>query len=112
MPSLPPLPPHYPPHYPPSLPPPFFPSLQANELIIPTTDTVRQRFFLECYVTHNKPLLFVGPTGTGKSAITNNYLVRLPKDRLEYKYKQCTVCALATCTCICTLYLHACTMYT
>lgn len=43
-------------------------------------DTVRQRFFLDTYVSHGKPLLFVGPTGTGKSAITNNYLVKLPKD--------------------------------
>ncbi len=43
-------------------------------------DTVRQQYFLQTYVTHNKPLLFVGPTGTGKSAITNNYLVKLPKE--------------------------------
>lgn len=50
-----------------------------SELIIPTIDTIRQRFFLDTYVSHGKPLLFVGPTGTGKSAITNNYLVQLPK---------------------------------
>ena len=44
-------------------------------------DTIRQKYFLDAYVSHGKPLLFVGPTGTGKSAITNNYLVKLPKDR-------------------------------
>jgi len=43
-------------------------------------DTVRQKYFLDTYVSHGKPLLFVGPPGTGKSAITNNYLVKLPKD--------------------------------
>jgi dynein heavy chain len=53
----------------------------VNDLIIPTVDTVRQKFFLDTYVSHSKPLLFVGPTGTGKSAITNNYLVQLPKDK-------------------------------
>ena len=43
-------------------------------------DTIRQNYFLDTYVVHGKPLLFVGPTGTGKTAITNNYLVKLPKD--------------------------------
>lgn len=56
-------------------------TFQVIDLIIPTADTVRQTFFLEVYVTHEVPLLFVGPTGTGKSAITNNYLVKLPKDK-------------------------------
>ena len=54
--------------------------LQVSELIIPTVDTIRQKYFLDTYITHGKPLLFVGPTGTGKSAITNNYLIQLPKD--------------------------------
>ena len=56
----------------------FFFFSQPNELIIPTTETVRQRYFLELFLSHEKPLLLVGPTGTGKSAITNNYILRMP----------------------------------
>ena len=49
-------------------------------MIIPTIETARQTFFLNIYLSHEVPVLFVGPTGTGKSAITNNYLVTLPKE--------------------------------
>ncbi|KAL7979208.1 hypothetical protein Chor_015232, partial [Crotalus horridus] len=52
---------------------------KVSELIIPTTETARQSFFLKTYVEHEIPLLFVGPTGTGKSAITNSFLIQLPK---------------------------------
>lgn len=44
-------------------------------------ETARQMFFLQTYVDHNVPLLFVGPTGTGKTAITNNFLLKLPKEK-------------------------------
>uniref|UniRef100_A0A8D2M718 Dynein axonemal heavy chain 3 n=1 Tax=Zonotrichia albicollis TaxID=44394 RepID=A0A8D2M718_ZONAL len=54
---------------------------QVSELIIPTMETARQMFFLQTYVDHNVPLLFVGPTGTGKTAITNNFLLKLPKEK-------------------------------
>ena len=54
---------------------------KVSELIIPTVDTARQTYFLDTMTKHGVPLLFVGPTGTGKSAITNSYLVQLPKDR-------------------------------
>ena len=54
---------------------------KVSELIIPTVDTARQTYFLDVLTGHSVPLLFVGPTGTGKSAITNSYLVQLPKDR-------------------------------
>ncbi|NXH72361.1 DYH3 protein, partial [Hydrobates tethys] len=57
------------------------PGAKVSELIIPTMETARQMFFLKTYVEHNVPLLFVGPTGTGKSAITNNFLLQLPKQK-------------------------------
>ncbi|XP_025062794.1 dynein heavy chain 3, axonemal [Alligator sinensis] len=52
---------------------------KVSDLIIPTMETARQTFFLKTYVEHNIPLLFVGFTGTGKSAITNSFLLKLPK---------------------------------
>ncbi|XP_078610604.1 dynein axonemal heavy chain 3-like isoform X1 [Branchiostoma floridae x Branchiostoma japonicum] len=54
---------------------------KVTELIISTEETARQTYFLDTILPHGVPLLFVGPTGTGKSAITNNYLVKLPKER-------------------------------
>ena len=56
---------------------------QVSELMIPTDETARQMFFLEAFLTHNKPLLFIGPTGTGKSAITNNYIIGMPKEKYD-----------------------------
>ncbi|XP_036135820.1 dynein heavy chain 3, axonemal [Molossus molossus] len=53
---------------------------KVSELIIPTMETARQSFFLKTYLDHEIPVLFVGPTGTGKSAITNNFLLHLPKN--------------------------------
>ena len=58
----------------------FF-TLQVSDLIIQTNDTARQIFFLDTYLIHEVPMLFIGPTGTGKSAITNDYLVGLPKEQ-------------------------------
>ncbi|XP_070559259.1 dynein axonemal heavy chain 3-like isoform X5 [Ptychodera flava] len=52
---------------------------KVNELIIKTVDTERQLYFLKKLILQDKPLLFVGPTGTGKSAITNNFLLELAK---------------------------------
>uniref|UniRef100_A0A8D0TSX2 Dynein axonemal heavy chain 3 n=1 Tax=Sus scrofa TaxID=9823 RepID=A0A8D0TSX2_PIG len=53
---------------------------KVSELIIPTMETARQTFFLKTYLDHEIPILFVGPTGTGKSVITNNFLLHLPKN--------------------------------
>uniref|UniRef100_A0A667IGB4 Dynein axonemal heavy chain 3 n=1 Tax=Lynx canadensis TaxID=61383 RepID=A0A667IGB4_LYNCA len=56
-----------------------FENIPVSELIISTMETARQSFFLKTYLDHEIPVIFVGPTGTGKSAITNNFLLHLPK---------------------------------
>ncbi|XP_072535232.1 dynein axonemal heavy chain 3 [Salminus brasiliensis] len=52
-----------------------------SDLIIPTVETARQLFFLKTYLSHQVPMLFVGPTGTGKSVINNSFLLSLPKEQ-------------------------------
>eukprot|EP00055_Hartaetosiga_balthica_P018142 m.129163 g.129163 ORF g.129163 m.129163 type:complete len:2586 (+) comp9459_c1_seq4:2-7759(+) len=52
-----------------------------NNLIIPTVETARQVYFLDTHLKFKMPILFVGPTGTGKSAIINNHLLSLPKEK-------------------------------
>lgn len=52
-----------------------------SDLIIPTMETARQLFFLRTYLAHEVPMLFVGPTGTGKSVINTSFLVKLPKEQ-------------------------------
>ncbi|XP_076154944.1 dynein axonemal heavy chain 3 [Alosa pseudoharengus] len=56
------------------------PNANVSDLIIPTMETARQLFFLRTYVAHEVATLFVGPTGTGKSIITANFLMSLPKE--------------------------------
>ena len=50
-------------------------------MIIDTIETEQQRYFLRLLALQDCPVLFVGPTGTGKSAITNNFLLQLPRDK-------------------------------
>lgn len=56
-------------------------SVQVNELIIPTTESACQSFFLKTMLEAKIPVLFLGPTGTGKSAAILNYLSSLPRDK-------------------------------
>jgi dynein heavy chain len=56
-------------------------SLQVSEIIIPTTESACQSFFLKKMLEAKFPVLFVGPAGTGKSAVVLNYLLSLPRDK-------------------------------
>ncbi|KAM6899568.1 dynein axonemal heavy chain 3 [Xenentodon cancila] len=54
---------------------------KLSDVIVPTMETARQLFFLRTYLAHEIPMLFVGPTGTGKSVINKTFLVKLPKEQ-------------------------------
>uniref|UniRef100_H2ZME4 AAA+ ATPase domain-containing protein n=1 Tax=Ciona savignyi TaxID=51511 RepID=H2ZME4_CIOSA len=57
------------------------PDTKVSMIIVQTMNTAQQCFFLDTYLGSDVPMLFVGPTGTGKSAITNDYLMQLPKEK-------------------------------
>ena len=46
-----------------------------RSMIVPTIDTVRTVYLLEYCIKHKRPILVCGPTGTGKSAYIQNYLM-------------------------------------
>ncbi|EDV21418.1 uncharacterized protein TRIADDRAFT_60039 [Trichoplax adhaerens] len=52
-----------------------------HEIIVPTMETIRQEFFLNEFIKKEKSLMFIGPTGTGKTAVVINHLINLPKER-------------------------------
>lgn len=50
--------------------PPIPQGIPFNEIIVPTTDVIRHQVLLSMMISHHKPILTVGKTGTGKSTYT------------------------------------------
>eukprot|EP01135_Chromosphaera_perkinsii_P007265 Nk52_evm73s745 gene=Nk52_evmTU73s745 len=57
------------------------PEVKLNEVIIPTVETARQVYLLDLFISHGQSLLIVGPTGTGKSAITQRHVNQLSTEK-------------------------------
>ncbi|XP_069045720.1 dynein axonemal heavy chain 1 isoform X1 [Lepisosteus oculatus] len=52
------------------------PETSYSDIIVPTPDTVRMSFLMDMLLSNNKPVLCVGPTGTGKTLTMSNKLLR------------------------------------
>ncbi|KAF4522383.1 hypothetical protein B566_EDAN012965 [Ephemera danica] len=53
---------------------------QSNKMLVSTPETACMQFFLRTCLGSRLPVLFVGPTGTGKSVVTVDHLLSLPSD--------------------------------
>lgn len=59
-----------------ALAPPLARDIPVNQIIITTVETIRISALLELLIRHGKPVLLVGPTGTGKSIYAMDYLLK------------------------------------
>ncbi|GFQ90622.1 dynein heavy chain 7, axonemal [Trichonephila clavata] len=56
-------------------------NINIREIIVPTVDTVRYSYLMDLCIRHHRPILFVGPTGTGKTAYVQEKMMKnLDKD--------------------------------
>jgi dynein heavy chain, axonemal len=52
-----------------------------EHLMIETTETLKTKYFLRTSAACRLPVLLIGPTGTGKTAVTRSFLQALPRSK-------------------------------
>ncbi|XP_017769738.1 PREDICTED: dynein heavy chain 7, axonemal-like [Nicrophorus vespilloides] len=56
--------------------PPIPRDIPVNQIIVPTIETIRNIAVMQLLVLHQKALMFIGPTGTGKSVYVYDFLLK------------------------------------
>jgi dynein heavy chain len=56
--------------------------LLFSNIIVSTSETVRQKFLLNMHVTLKKGVLYVGSAGTGKTTVIKDYFTTLDKEKV------------------------------
>ncbi|XP_067287631.1 dynein axonemal heavy chain 1 isoform X1 [Pseudorasbora parva] len=61
------------------------PETSYSDIIVPTVDTVRMSFLIDMLLFNKKPVLCIGPTGTGKTlTISDKLLKKMPAEYITH----------------------------
>ncbi|XP_047438259.1 dynein axonemal heavy chain 1 [Mugil cephalus] len=61
------------------------PETNYADIIVPTADTVRMSFLMDMLLTNKKPVLCIGPTGTGKTlTMSDKLLKKMPDEYITH----------------------------
>ncbi|XP_028841933.1 dynein heavy chain 1, axonemal isoform X2 [Denticeps clupeoides] len=61
------------------------PETSFSDIIVPTADTTRMSFLMDMLLYNKKPVLCIGPTGTGKTlTVTDHLLKKMPADFITH----------------------------
>ncbi|XP_054702774.1 dynein axonemal heavy chain 9 isoform X6 [Grus americana] len=63
----------------------FDPEMPLQACLVPTTETVRVRYFMDRLLEHQRPVMLVGNAGTGKSVLVGDKLSSLDTDAYMVK---------------------------
>jgi len=55
-----------------------------HKLLVETVETIRSRYLIESDLKNHLPMLMIGVTGTGKTAVMNSFLSELPEAEFSY----------------------------
>lgn len=59
--------------------------LTFSKIYVGTLHTTRLRYLLDRHVIKQKPVLFIGNSGTGKTAVIKDYLASTSPDKIQHR---------------------------